>query len=87
MEDTQKITIQTEEGTEVDANVVTFLKDDETGKEYVLYTIDDLASSSDDVEVYASIFVEKEDSYELLPIENDDEWKLVQEQIAKLAQD
>lgn len=85
MEDTQRITIQTEEGTEVEANVVTFLKDNETGKEYVLYTIDEDVEG--DVEVYASVFVEKENEYELLPIESDEEWKLIQEEIAALAQD
>lgn len=85
MEDTQKITIQTEEGTEVEANVVTFLKDNKTGKEYVLYTIDENVDG--DVEVYVSVFVEKGDEYELLPIESDEEWKLIQEEIATLAQD
>ena len=84
MEETQKITIQTEEGTEVEANVVTFLKDNNTGKEYVLYTIDE--NVENDVEVYVSVFYEKGDGYELLPIENDDEWKLIQEEIASLAQ-
>lgn len=85
MEETQKITIQTEEGTEVEANVVTFLKDNENGKEYVLYTIDEDVEG--DVEVYVSVFVEKGDEYELLPIESDEEWKLIQEEIAILAQD
>ena len=85
MEETQKITIQTEEGTEVEANVVTFLKDDKTGKEYVLYTIDE--NVEDDVEVYVSVFEEKGDTYELSPIESDEEWKLIQEEIAALAQD
>lgn len=85
MEETQKITIQTEDGAEVEANVVTFLKDNETDKEYVLYTIDENVEG--DVEVYASVFVEKENEYELLPIESDEEWKLIQEEIANLAQD
>lgn len=85
MEETQKITIQTEEGAEVEANVVTFLKDNESGKEYVLYTIDENVEG--DVEVYASEFIEKENEYELLPIESDEEWKLIQEEISALAQD
>ena len=85
MEDTQKITVVTEEGAEVEANVVTFIKDNENGKEYVLYTIDE--ETEGDVEVYASVFVEKEDGYELLPIESDEEWKLIQDEILKLAKD
>ena len=83
MEDVQKIMVRTEQNVEVEANVVTFLKDNETGKEYVLYTVDE---SGDDVEIYASIFKQGDSGYELLPIESDEEWKLIQEELAKLAE-
>lgn len=83
MEDIQKIIVRTEQNVEVEANVVTFLKDNETGKEYVLYTVDE---SGDDVEIYASIFKQGDSGYELLPIESDEEWKLIQEELAKLAE-
>ena len=83
MEDIQKIMVRTEQNVEVEANVVTFLKDNETGKEYVLYTVDE---SGDDVEIYASIFKQGDLGYELLPIESDEEWKLIQEELAKLAE-
>lgn len=83
MEDIQKIIVKTEQNVEVEANVVTFLKDNETGKEYVLYTVDE---TGDDVEIYASIFVQNGSEYELLPIESDEEWKLIQEELAKLAE-
>ncbi len=83
MEDIQKIIVRTEQNVEVEANVVTFLKDNETGKEYVLYTVDE---SGDDVEIYASIFKQSDSGYELLPIESDEEWKLIQEELAKLAE-
>lgn len=83
MEDIQKIMVRTEQNVEVEANVLTFLKDNETGKEYVLYTVDE---SGDDVEIYASIFKQGDSGYELLPIESDEEWKLIQEELAKLAE-
>lgn len=83
MDDIQKIIVKTEQNVEVEANVVTFLKDNETGKEYVLYTVDE---TGDDVEIYASIFVQNGSEYELLPIESDEEWKLIQEELAKLAE-
>lgn len=83
MEDIQKIIVRTEQNVEVEANVLTFLKDNETGKEYVLYTVDE---SGDDVEIYASIFKQGDSGYELLPIESDEEWKLIQEELAKLAE-
>lgn len=83
MEETQKLTIKTEDGKEVEANVITFLKDDETNREYVLYTFDD---DNDEVEakIYASVFVEDASGYELLPIESEEEWKALQEEIVNL---
>ena len=86
MEETQKLTIKSEDGKEVEANVITFLKDEETNKEYVLYTFDD---ESDEVEakIYASVFVENASSYELLPIESEEEWKALQEEIVNLTKE
>ena len=83
MEETQKLTIKSEDGKEVEANVITFLKDDETNREYVLYTFDD---DNDEVEakIYASVFVEDASGYELLPIESEEEWKALQEEIVNL---
>lgn len=86
MEETQKLTIKSEDGKEVEANVITFLKDDETNKEYVLYTFDD---NNDEVEakIYASVFVENASGYELLPIESEDEWQALQEEIVNLTKE
>ncbi len=86
MEETQKLTIKTEDGKEVEANVITFLKDDETNKEYVLYTFD---GDNDEVEakIYASVFVENASGYELLPIESEDEWQALQEEIVNLTKE
>lgn len=83
MEETQKLTIKSEDGKEVEASVITFLKDEETNKEYVLYTFDD---DNDEVEakIYASIFTENAQGYELLPIESEEEWKALQEEIVNL---
>lgn len=85
MQETQKILVKTPTGEEVEAKVITYLKDNELGKEYVLYTLEEDAEG--DVAVYASIFVEKDNEYELLPIESDEEWRKIQEEIVKLAQD
>lgn len=86
MEETQKLTIKSEDGKEVEANVITFLKDNETNKEYVLYTFDD---NNDEVEakIYASVFVENASGYELLPIESEDEWQALQEEIVNLTKE
>ena len=86
MEETQKLTIKSEDGKEVEANVITFLKDNETNKEYVLYTFDD---NNDEVQakIYASVFVENASGYELLPIESEDEWQALQEEIVNLTKE
>lgn len=83
MEETQKLTIKTEDGREVEADVITFLKDEETNKEYVLYTFDD-DNDGVDAKIYASVFAENASGYELLPIESEEEWKALQEEIVNL---
>lgn len=87
MEDIQKITIKTEDGKEAEASVITFLKDDKTKKEYVLYTFDLHNENMSNARIYASQFVENSLGYELLPIESEEEWKALQQEIVKLTQD
>lgn len=84
MEETQKITIKNEDGKEVEASVITFLKDEETNKEYVFYTFDDVIDELPDARIYASQFIENASGYELLPIESEEEWKALQEEIVNL---
>lgn len=86
MEETQKITIKTENGKDLEANVITFLKDEETNKEYVFYTFDD-EDGEVEAKIYASVFVENASGYELLPIESEEEWKALQEEIVRLTKE
>ncbi len=85
MEENQKIIIKSEDGKEVEANVITFLKDEESNKEYVFYTFNNADDDTlVDAKIYASMFVENASGYELLPIESEEEWKALQEEIVNL---
>lgn len=83
MEEIKSIDIVTESGEVASALVVSFLKDEETGKTYVFYTFE-VDESDETRKIYASIFVQNENGYELLPIEDDEEWKQVNEEIIRL---
>lgn len=88
MEETQRIIIKNQDGNEVEANVITFLKDENTNKEYVFYTFDNIDSNDKvDAKIYASMIVENSSGYELLPIESEEEWKRLQEEIINLTQE
>lgn len=83
MEEIKSIDIITENGETITANVVTFLKDEETGREYVFYSFE-TDESLENRRIFASIFVSNENGYELLPIEDEEEWKNINEEIVKL---
>ena len=50
---------------------------EETGKSYIVYT-DNTTDDDGNVRVYASIFNPKTENMELIPIESDREWKIVE---------
>lgn len=83
MEEIKSLDIVTESGEVASAKVVSFLKDDENDKIYVFYTFE-VDEAEEYRKIYASIFVQNESGYELLPIEDENEWKFVNEEIIKL---
>lgn len=83
-EEIKSIDILMENGEVASANVVSFLQDEETNKEYVLYSFE-TDEALETKRVYASIFVNNENGYELLPIEDEQEWNNVNEEIIRLA--
>lgn len=86
MQEIQKISINMPDKSVKDATVVSFLKSDINNKTYVLYTIDDNGFNPD-VEIYASIFIENDDGYELKPIETSTEWDAIQEAISGITEE
>lgn len=89
MEEKQTIIVLAEDGTEKTAEVLTVFNMKTTGKDYILYTLNE-PDENDMVRIYASILVEKDGTYSFEIIESDDEWAQVKEimkQMAKAGQE
>ena len=78
MEDKNTFTVINEERKEVVCSVLFTFDSDETKKSYIVYT-DNTKDKQGNIQVYASIYdKEQEDNMELLPIETDKEWKVIE---------
>ena len=78
MEEKNTFTVIGEDGKKVLCNVLFTFDSDETKKSYVVYT-DNTKDKDGNVQVYASIYDPKSlDEMELLPIETEKEWKVIE---------
>lgn len=78
MEDKNTFTVVNSEGKEVVCSVLFTFDSDETKKSYIAYT-DNTKDKDGNIQVYASIYnPNQEDNMELLPIETDKEWKVIE---------
>ena len=78
MGDKNTFTVINDEGKEITCDVLFTFDSDETKKSYIVYT-DNTKDKEGNIQVYASIFnPESEDVTELLPIETEKEWKVIE---------
>ncbi len=70
-------TIVNDEGKEIKCEVLFTYEDEKTKKNYIAYT-DNTLDEEGNIKVYASIFNPEEENPVLLPIETDEEWKLIE---------
>lgn len=70
--DSKSLFVTDENGKEVEMEILFTFKNDETSKEYVVF----VDPNNEDGEVYASSY---DDEGNLLPIETDEEWEMVEE--------
>lgn len=70
-------TVVNENGEEVTCEVLFTFESDETKKNYLVYT-DNTVDTSGNTRVYASIFDPNKESSELIPIESEREWKIIE---------
>ncbi|ASV68906.1 DUF1292 domain-containing protein [Cytobacillus sp. FSL W7-1323] len=77
------ITVVDEEGNEQLCEVLFTFDSEEFGKSYVLYYPIGADEDEEEVEIHASAFVPSEDNTdgELMPIETDEEWDLIEEML------
>ncbi len=65
------------EGKEVEFDILFSFDSEETGKHYIVYT-DNTEDEDGNINVYASAFAPDNDKSELLPIETEKEWKIIE---------
>lgn len=77
MEDKNKFTVLDEDGKEVTCEVLFTFNSEETKKDYMVYT-DNTTDEEGNIKVYASIFDPMAEKTELIPIETEREWKIIE---------
>lgn len=70
-------TVLDTEGKEITCEVLFTFESDETKKNYIVYT-DNSLDEAGNIKVYASIFDPSKDTTELIPIETEREWKIIE---------
>ena len=66
-----------DEGKEVECEVLFTFESEETKKHYIVYT-DNTTDKNGNVRVYASVYIPDSEKTELLPIETEREWRIIE---------
>lgn len=83
MFDETKFEVINENGEEIECEVVFTFEDEKTGKHYIAYT-DDSIDEDGNTALFASIFDPDSDSNQLLPIETDEEWEMIEDILQRI---
>lgn len=88
MEGKNTFTVINDEGKEIVCDVLFTFDSDETKKSYVVYT-DNTKDENGNIRVYASIFNpnDNSDGTELLPIQTEKEWKVIEKILESLQEE
>ena len=77
MEKNNKFNVIDKDGNEIQCEVLFTFESEETKKNYIVYT-DNTKDDKGNVRVFASIYDPNNENGELLPIETDKEWNIVE---------
>ena len=77
--------IMGEDGREIECEVLFTFESDETNKNYIVYT-DNTLDEQGNTKVYASIYTPNEENTNLIPIETEKEWKIIETILEELQQ-
>ncbi len=77
MEEKNTFTVLNDEGKEITCEILFTFDSEETKKSYIVYT-DNTTDEEGNVKVYASVYNPESENTELLPIETEREWKIVE---------
>ena len=83
----QKMTFKIlgDDGREIECEVLFTFESDETKKNYIVYT-DNTLDEQGNTKVYASIYNPNEENTNLIPIETEKEWKIIETILEELQQ-
>ena len=84
MKELETLKIANQDGKEMEIKVITILKTPDDSKSFLIYTFDDKAEN---VDIYASIIREEENSYVLDSITSEEDWKMIQKAIQELSEE
>lgn len=76
MDEKMTFKVANSEGKEIEYEVLFTFDSDETKKSYMVYT-DDSKDENGNIRVFASAYIPGEETTELLPIETEKEWKII----------
>ena len=76
-EEVMTFKVVNDEGKEVECEVLFTFESDETKKNYMVYT-DNTKDKDGNTKVYASVFEPDKEPLELLPVETEREWKVIE---------
>ena len=79
-----EFTIVNDEGREIKCEILFTYEDEKTKKNYMAYT-DNTQDDDGNTKVYASIYNPEEENPVLLPIETDEEWKMIEAILTSLS--
>lgn len=82
MQELETMKVTSADGKEVNIKVITILQNPNNDKKFLLYTLDD---SSENIDIYASLIKEKDNSYVLESITEEEDWTLIQKTIQELS--
>lgn len=83
MDNKGKFTITNEEGKELECEVLFTFDSDEFKKSYIVFT-DGTLDDNDNIKVYANTYDPSGEDINLGVIENDEEWKVIENLLASL---
>lgn len=74
------------EGKEIEFEILFTFESDETNKNYMVYT-DNTKDENGNTKVYASVFKPDAEPLELLPVETEREWKIIETIITSITEE
>ena len=74
------------DGKEIEFEILFTFESDETNKNYMVYT-DNTKDENGNTKVYASVFKPEAEPLELLPVETEREWKIIETIITSITEE